>query len=167
MSERMLNAAEAIREATVQEMARDESVVVFGLNVDDFKGIYGTTKGLEELYGSDRLFDTPLSEDGMTGVAIGMALAGLRPIHIHIRMDFMLLAMNQLINMAAKIRYMFGGQSAVPLVVRAMIGKSWGQGPQHSQALHSLLAHVPGLKVVMPTTPFDAKGCLIEAIRDN
>src|SRR4030042_5847408 len=103
----------------------------------------------------------------MTGVAIGASLAGLRPIHIHIRMDFMMLAMNQLVNIAAKSCYMYGGQVHIPLVVRAMIGKSWGQGAQHSQGLYSFLMHVPGLKVVAPTTPYDAKGCLIQAIRDD
>ena len=99
----------------------------------------------------------------MTGAAIGMALAGLRPIHVHIRMDFLMLAMNQLVNVAAKSRYMYGGRVDVPLVVRSMIGKSWGQGAQHSQGLHSFFMHVPGLKVVAPTTPYDAKGCLIAA----
>jgi pyruvate/2-oxoglutarate/acetoin dehydrogenase E1 component len=103
----------------------------------------------------------------MTGAAIGMALAGLRPIHVHIRMDFLMLAMNQLVNVAAKTRYMYGGQVSVPMVVRAMIGKSWGQGAQHSQGLHSFFMHVPGLKVVAPSTPHDAKGCLIAAIRDD
>ena len=104
----------------------------------------------------------------MTGVAIGMALAGLRPIHVHIRMDFLMLAMNQLVNIAAKSRYMYGGQVHVPLVVRSMIGKSWGQGAQHSQGLHSLLhARARACKVVAPTTPYDAKGCLIAAIRDD
>jgi len=165
--ERKLSYVDAIREATDQEMARDSSVVVFGLDVDDPKAIQGTTRGLQEKYGPERVFGTPLSEDGMTGIAIGMALAGLRPIHIHIRMDFLLLAMNQLINVAAKARYMYGGQVHVPVVVRAMIGKSWGQGAQHSQALYSFFMHVPGVKVVAPTTPYDAKGCLIHAIRDN
>jgi pyruvate/2-oxoglutarate/acetoin dehydrogenase E1 component len=103
----------------------------------------------------------------MTGVAVGMALAGLRPLHIHIRMDFLLLAMNQLVNVAAKARYMYGGEVHVPIVVRAMSGKSWGQGAQHSQAFYSFFMHVPGLKVVAPTTPYDAKGCLIHALRDN
>src|SRR5262245_35207501 len=103
----------------------------------------------------------------MTAAAIGMALAGLRPIHVHIRMDFLMLAMNQLINVAAKSRYMFGGEVALPLVVRAMIGKSWGQGAQHSQGLYSFFMHVPGLKVVAPSTPYDAKGCLSAAVRDN
>ena len=165
--ERLLSFVDAVREATEQEMARDERVIVMGLGVDDFKGINGTTKGLVELFGPERVFDTPLAEDGMTGVAIGAAMSGLRPIHVHIRMDFLLLAMNQLINIAAKSRYMFGGQVHVPLVVRALIGRSWGQGAQHSQALHSFFMHVPGLKVLAPSTPYDAKGALIAAIRDD
>src|SRR5882672_12820105 len=117
---------EAVREATDLEMARDPAVVLFGLDVDDPKAIQGTTRGLVEKYGSERVFGTPLSEDAMTGAAVGMALAGLRPIHVHIRMDFVLLAMNQLVNMAAKMHYMFGGQENVPIVVRSIIGKSWG-----------------------------------------
>ncbi len=166
-AERTLSYVEAIREATDQEMARDPSVVVFGLDVDDPKAIQGTTRGLVEKYGAERVFGTPLSEDAMTGAAIGMALAGMRPIHVHIRMDFLLLAMNQLVNVAAKTRYMYGGRANVPLVVRSMIGKSWGQGAQHSQGLHSLFMHVPGLKVVAPATPHDAKGCLAAAVRDD
>src|SRR5206468_5912856 len=98
----------------------------------------------------ERVFGTPLSEDAMTGVAIGAALAGLRAVHVHIRMDFLMLAMNQLINIAAKSRYMYGGQVKVPTVVRSMIGKSWGEGAQHSQAVYSFFMHVPGLKVVAP-----------------
>jgi pyruvate/2-oxoglutarate/acetoin dehydrogenase E1 component len=148
-------------------MTSDPSVIVFGLDVDDPKAIQGTTRGLLEKFGPERVFGTPLSEDAMTGAAIGMALAGLRPIHVHIRMDFLMLAMNQLVNVAAKNRYMYGGQVSVPLVVRAMIGKSWGQGPQHSQGLHSFFMHVPGLKVVAPSTPYDAKGCLVAAVRDD
>lgn len=166
MRERIITYAEAIREATEQEMARDRSVIVMGLGVDDFKGSFGTTRGLREKFGGARVFDTPLAEDGMTGVAIGAALAGLRPIHMHLRMDFLLLAMNQLVNIAAKSRYMFGGAFSVPIVVRSVIGRSWGMGAQHSQGLHSLFMHVPGLKVVAPATPYDAKGCLISAIRD-
>jgi pyruvate/2-oxoglutarate/acetoin dehydrogenase E1 component len=165
--ERTLSYVDAVREATDQEMARDPDVVLFGLDVDDPKAIQGTTRGLLEKYGPERIFGTPLSEDAMTGAAVGMALAGLRPIHVHIRMDFLLLAMNQLINVAAKSRYMYGGKVAVPLVVRSMIGKSWGQGAQHSQGLHSFFMHVPGLKVVAPTTPYDAKGCLVAAVRDD
>jgi pyruvate/2-oxoglutarate/acetoin dehydrogenase E1 component len=166
-SERMLSYVDAVREATDQEMGRDPSVVLFGLDVDDPKAIQGTTRGLLQKYGAARVFGTPLSEDSMTGVAIGMALAGQRPIHVHIRMDFLMLAMNQLVNVAAKSRYMFGGKVSVPMVVRCMIGKSWGQGAQHSQGLYSFFMHVPGIKVVAPTTPHDAKGCLAAAIRDD
>src|SRR5579864_1381729 len=141
--DRTLSYVDAVREATDLEMARDPSVVLFGLDVDDPKAIQGTTRGLVEKYGAARVFGTPLSEDAMTGVAIGMALAGQRPIHVHIRMDFLMLAMNQLVNVAAKSRYMFGGRVKLPLVIRSMIGKSWGQGAQHSQGLHALFAHVP------------------------
>lgn len=164
---RTLSYPDAIREAIQQEMLQDSSVIVLGLGVDDPKAILGTTKGLVEKFGPERVFDTPLSEDGMTGVAIGASLAGLRPIHVHTRMDFMLLAMNQIINMAAKMHYMFGGRVCVPLVIRSIIGKSWGQGPQHSQSLYPLFMNIPGLKIVAPSTPYDAKGCLIASIRDN
>jgi pyruvate/2-oxoglutarate/acetoin dehydrogenase E1 component len=156
-----------VREATDLELAHDPAVVVFGLDVDDPKAIQGTTRGLAQEYGPQRVFGTPLSEDALTGAAIGMALAGLRPIHVHIRMDFLMLAMNQLVNVAAKSHYVYGGQVALPLVVRSMIGKSWGQGAQHSQGLHSFFMHVPGLKVVAPSTPYDAKGCLCAAVRDD
>jgi pyruvate/2-oxoglutarate/acetoin dehydrogenase E1 component len=162
-----LSYVDAIREATDLEMARDPRVISFGLDVDDPKAIQGTTRGLVAKYGPERVFGTPLSEDAMTGAAIGMALAGLRPIHVHIRMDFLMLAMNQIINVAAKARYMYGGRVSVPLVIRSMIGKSWGQGAQHSQGLCSFFMHVPGLRVVAPATPHDAKGCLIAAIRDD
>jgi pyruvate dehydrogenase E1 component beta subunit len=166
-AERVLTYAQAIAEAIRQEMGRDPDVFVMGQGVDDAKGMYGTTLGLHEEFGADRNFDVPLSEDAMTGIGIGAALAGLRPIQVHQRMDFLLLCMNQLVNMAAKQSYMFSGAHAVPLVVRAVIGRSWGQGAQHSQAFHSYFMHVPGLKVVAPTTPHDVKGCLIAAIRDN
>lgn len=164
---RTLTYAEALREATEQEMERDPAVIVMGMAVDDPKPIYGTTKGLAAKFGSGRVFNTPLSEEGMTGVAIGAALAGLRPVHAHIRMDFLLLAMNQLVNIAAKSRYMYGGAVSVPIVVRSIIGKSWGQGAQHSQGLYPMFMNVPGLKVVAPSTPYDAKGTLIQSIRDD
>jgi pyruvate dehydrogenase E1 component beta subunit len=166
-AERVLTYAQAIAEAIRQEMGRDPDVFVMGQGVDDAKGMYGTTLGLHEEFGADRNFDVPLAEDAMTGIGVGAALAGLRPIQVHQRMDFLLLCMNQLVNMAAKQSYMFSGAHAVPLVVRAVIGRSWGQGAQHSQAFHSYFMHVPGLKVVAPTTPHDVKGCLIAAIRDN
>lgn len=166
MTERIITYAQALHEATAQEMRQDPSVILFGMGVDDFKGTWGTTKDLHMEFGRNRVFDTPLSEDAMTGVAIGAALAGLKPIHVHIRMDFVMLAMNQLINIAAKARAMYGGAVKLPIVVRSVIGRSWGQGAQHSQGLHSFFMHVPGLKVVAPSTPYDAKGCLTQAIRD-
>ena len=164
---RTLTYVEAIREAVEQEMDRDPDVFVIGLNVDDHKAIQGTTRGLSEKFGPERVIDTPLSEDAITGIAIGAAIAGMRPVYVHIRMDFLMLCMNQLINMGAKAHYMYGGQVKVPLVVRASIGKSWGQGAQHSQGLHAMFMHVPGLKVMAPSNAYDVKGCLITAIRDN
>jgi pyruvate/2-oxoglutarate/acetoin dehydrogenase E1 component len=166
-NQRLLTYVDALREAVAQEMQRDPSVFVFGLDVDDHKAIQGSTRGLVDVFGPDRVFGTPLSEDAMTGVAIGAAMAGMRPVHVHIRMDFLMLCMNQLVNIAAKSRYMYDGQVKVPLVVRSMIGKSWGQGAQHSQGLHAMFMHVPGLKVVAPSNAYDAKGCLIHAIRDD
>jgi pyruvate/2-oxoglutarate/acetoin dehydrogenase E1 component len=165
--ERIISYSEAIREAIEQEMGADPNVVVFGEGAQDPVITYGTTGQLQAKFGDGRVFDTPLAEDGMTGAAIGMALAGLRPIHFHQRVDFLLLAMNQLVNIAAKSRYMYGGTVSVPMVVRAVIGRSWGQGAQHSQGLHSLFMHIPGLKVFAPTTPHDAKGAITQAIRDD
>jgi len=166
-NQRLLTYVDALREGLAQEMQRDPRVLLFGLDVDDHKAIQGSTRGLVDTFGPERVFGTPLSEDAMTGVAIGAAMAGMRPVHVHIRMDFLMLCMNQLINIAAKSRYMYDGQVKVPLVVRSMIGKSWGQGAQHSQGLHAMFMHVPGLKVVAPSNAFDAKGCLIHAIRDD
>jgi len=159
--------SDAILDATIAEMGLDEKVLVLGLDVDDHKGIQGTTIGLHKRFGKERCFTTPLSEDAMTGVAIGLAMAGYRPIHVHIRMDFLLLCMNQLVNMAAKAHYTYSGQVKVPLVIRCMIGRSWGQGAQHSQALHALPMHIPGLKVVAPSNAYTAKGILRAAIRDD
>jgi pyruvate/2-oxoglutarate/acetoin dehydrogenase E1 component len=166
-NQRLLTYVDALREAVAQEMRRDPRVFLFGLDVDDHKAIQGSTRGLLDEFGPQRVFGTPLSEDAMTGVAIGAAMAGLRPIHVHIRMDFLMLCMNQLVNIAAKSHYMYDGQVRVPMVVRSMIGKSWGQGAQHSQGLHAMFMHVPGLKVVAPSNAYDAKGALIAAIRDN
>lgn len=163
----MLTYCEALREAMFQEMEADDRVIVMGQGVDDHKGFYGTTAGLAEKFGRRRVMDLPLSEEGTTGIAIGAAMSGLRPIHTHIRMDFLLVAMNQIVNIAAKSHYMYGGQVSVPMVIRAVIGRSWGQGAQHSQGLHSLFMHIPGLRVVAPVTPYDAKGLLTTSIRDN
>lgn len=147
-------------------MDQDPNVFVFGLDVADHKKIFGSTKGLER-FSEDRFFPTPLSEDAMTGVALGAALSGLRPIHVHIRTDFMLLGMNQIANMISCLRYLSGGKLNVPLVIRAVIGRGWGQGAQHSKTLHSVFAHIPGLKVVMPTTPQDAYSLLRASITDD
>lgn len=164
---RQLVQTEAIREALEICMAKSQDVIVIGEGVPDPRGIFGTTQGLKETFGPDRVFDMPLSENGMTGVCIGAALSGLRPVMVHQRIEFSLLAMDQLINNAAKWNYIFADQNTVPLVVRMIIGRGWGQGPQHSQSLQTLFAHIPGLKVVMPVTPYDAKGMLISAIEDD
>ena len=167
MGHREFKYSQAINEAIDQCMEADASVYLMGLGVPDPKGIFGTTLGLEQKYGSARVMDMPSAENGMTGVAIGSALAGMRPVMTHQRLDFALLALEQIVNQAAKWHYMFGGKQSVPLVIRMIVGRGWGQGPQHSQSLHSWFAHVPGLKVVMPTTPYDAKGLLVSSIEDN
>ncbi len=164
---RMLKYHEAIREATDICMQRDPSVFLIGEGVPDPKGIFGTTLGLQKKYGERRVLDMPLSENGMTGVCIGAAITGMRPILTHQRVDFSLLSFDQIINNAAKWHYMFGGKMKVPLVIRIIIGQGWGQGAQHSQNLQALFTHIPGLKVVMPTTAYDAKGLLISSIEDD
>ncbi len=164
---RSLKFFEAVREATDLCLAKDASVYVMGLGVPDPKGIFGTTLGLQEKYGKNRVFDMPCSENAMTGIVLGSALTGMRPILTHQRIDFCLLSVEQIVNQAAKWHYMFGGKAKAPLVIRLMIGKGWGQGPQHSQNLQSWFAHIPGLKVVMPATPYDAKGLLISSIEED
>lgn len=158
--------ADAINAALCDAMAADPRTLFFGLGVTDPKRIFGTAVGLVEQFGPTRVFDMPTSENGMTGVAIGAALMGLRPIMVHQRLDFFLLAMDQLVNGAAKWHYMFGGGDAVPLTIRLIMGRGWGQGATHSQNLQAWFAHVPGLKVVMPTTVQDAYGLLLAAIHD-
>ena len=164
---REITYAEAIAEAISQSMEKDPSVFIIGEGVPDPKGIFGTTKGLVEKYGSDRVLDMPVSENALTGVCIGAALRGMRPIIVHQRLDFILLAMDQIVNNSAKWHYMFGGQTNVPFVVRSVIGMGWGQGAQHSQNIQAIFTHIPGLKVVMPATPYDTKGLLISSIQDN
>src|SRR5439155_14037220 len=158
---------QAINEALDLCMASDPAVYLMGLGVPDPKGIFGTTLGLKEKYGPARVLDMPTSENGMTGVAIGSALVGMRPVMVHQRIEFALLAVEQIVNQAAKWHYMFAGQMRVPMVIRLVIGRGWGQGPQHSQSLQSWFAHIPGLKVVMPASPYDAKGLLISSVEDN
>lgn len=158
--------SDAINDAMKVAMRLDEKVLCYGLGVDDPKRIFGTTKDLVEEFGKERVFDVPTAENAMTGIAVGAALAGYRSVCVHQRLDFFLLAMDQLVNSAAKWHYMFGGQNSVPITIRLVIGRGWGQGPTHSQALHSWFAHIPGLKVVMPTNAADAKGLLLSSIFD-
>ncbi len=158
---------QALTLALRREMESDPEVFVFGLDVPDHKRIFGSTAGLVEQFGPERCFGTPLSEEAMTGVALGAAISGLRPVHVHIRADFMLLAMNQIVNMISNLRYMTGGRLRIPLVIRAVIGRGWGQSAQHSKTLHGILSHFPGLKVVMPSTPQDAYSLLRSSVRDD
>jgi len=166
-SQRRLAYAEAIREALDQALESDHRVFVMGQGVDDPSGMFGCTLDLHKKHGSERVFDTPLAENGLMGVAVGAAIGGMRPVYLHNRPDFLLLAMDQLVNHAAKWHYMFGGAVHVPLVVWACIGRGWGSAAQHSQALQGLFMHVPGLKLAMPSTCYDAKGLMISAISDD
>ncbi len=142
----------ALKEVMYQGLKEYPHVCVMGQGVDDHKGIFGSTLGLAEEFGSHRVLDMPLAEEGMTGMAVGAALNGLYPIQTHIRVDFVLLAMNQIVNLAAKYKYMFGGKFQVPMLIRLVIGRSWGQGAQHSQSLQALFSHIPGLTVIMPSS---------------
>ena len=163
---RILNYAQAIREGHAQLLASDPRVFVIGQGLWSPWYAGSSLDGLETEFGKDRILDTPVAENAVTGLAVGAALAGMRPIVFHPRMDFMLLAADPIVNQAANWSYLFRGQVSVPLVVRAVINRGGEQGAQHSQALHALFMHVPGLKVVMPSTPADAKGLLIAAVED-
>jgi pyruvate/2-oxoglutarate/acetoin dehydrogenase E1 component len=164
---RVLSYTEALKEALTIALDVDPKTFVMGQGVDDPGGMFGVTKGLPEQFGSDRVFDTPLSEEAMTGLAVGASMNRLRPVYMHNRPDFLLLTFNQLVNHAAKIHWMDVGQISAPMVVWAAIGRGWGSGPQHSQSIQGLLLSVPGLKIVMPSTPYDAKGLMLSAIADN
>ncbi|TRM96184.1 alpha-ketoacid dehydrogenase subunit beta [Sulfolobus sp. B1] len=167
MNNRQITFTEAINEALRQEMERDPSVVLIGEDIGVYGGAFGVTKGLVEKFGTDRVIDTPISEAGYIGAAVGAALAGLRPVVELMFVDFFGVAMDQIYNQMAKLRYMSGGQLKVTLTLRAPIGAGIGAAAQHSQTLYSIFAHVPGLKVVVPSTPYDAKGLLISSIRDD
>ena len=166
-SGRLISYAEAINEALSQALTLDPRVFVMGQGVDDPSGMFGATRGLHLKHGAERVFDTPLAETALSGVAVGAALGGMRPVYFHNRPDFLLLAMDQLVNHAAKWHFMFGGAACVPLVFWACIGRGWGSAAQHSQALQGLFNHVPGLKLIMPATCYDAKGLMLAAIADN
>jgi pyruvate dehydrogenase E1 component beta subunit len=162
--DRNLTFVAAIREAIDQAMGLDPRVFAIGLDADDKFGVFGS---MADLSHKERVLGTPISENAMTGVALGAALCGLRPIHVHLRNDFLLVAMDQIVNYVAKWEDMFDRQLRVPLVIRSIIGRGWGCGAQHSQSLHGLFAQVPGLKVVMPSTPYDVKGLFLSAVKDD
>lgn len=157
----------AINEALHQMMASDESVFLIGQGVKSPWYVGETATGLLDRFGPERVIDTPVSENAMTGAAVGAALVGMRSIVVHPRMDFMVYALDPIINEAANWHYMFGGRTSVPVVIWGIINRGGEQAAQHSQALHTLFAHIPGLKVVMPATPSDAKGLMISAIKDD
>jgi pyruvate dehydrogenase E1 component beta subunit len=160
------NSASEILRVLDRNLQDDPKFLISGLGVTDPKGVFGTTLGLCEKYGNKRVLETPTSENAMTGVGVGLAISGFRPLMVHQRMDFFILAMDQLVNSAAKWHFMFGGQSTVPMTIRLITGRGWGQGPTHSQNLHSWFAHIPGLKVVMPSFASEIASLLQAAIDD-
>ena len=156
--------AEAINYAFIHSMQEESKVVCMGLGVPDPKGVFGTTKNLQDLFGKERVFDIPTSENALTGVCVGLALDGYKAILNHQRLDFALLSLDQIINNAAKIHYMFGGKLNCPVVIRMIIGRGWGQGPTHSQNLQQIFAGIPGLRVIIPGNPQDAYSLLRASI---
>lgn len=164
---RKITVVEAIREAISEEMARDSRIFMIGEDIGRFGGVLGQTRGLQERFGKDRMIDSPISEAAIVGAAVGAALVGMRPIADIMYTDFSAIAMDQIINQAAKARYMSGGKVSVPVVIRMQGGAGRGKAAQHSQSFEAIFSHIPGLKVVMPSTPYDCKGLLKSAIRDN
>jgi pyruvate/2-oxoglutarate/acetoin dehydrogenase E1 component len=167
MSERIIEFRDALNEALHEEMQRDPNVFIMGIDVGQYGGVLKVSKGLYERFGPLRAVDTPISEEGFTGIGVGAALAGLRPVVEIMYIDFSCLAMEPIINQAAKARYMFGGKANVPIVIRTQGGGGRGNAAQHSQSLEAIYAHIPGLIVVQPSTPKDAKGLLKSAIRND
>ena len=168
MSEkRVVNCGAAIREGLIEAALADSSVIFFAEGIADPSSVYGTTEGLRKHLSADRVIEMPLSENAITGVAIGAAMSGKRAVLSFHRVEFALLAMEQIVNNAAKMHYISAGKHRVPIVIRLIVGRGWGQGPEHSQSLESMFALIPGLKVIMPTFPADAKGLIIAAIQDD
>ena len=158
---------EAINESIHLEMLKNKKLITFGLGINDPKRIFGSTKGLVERFGPQRVFDVPTSENALTGIGLGLSLGGNPVLMTHQRADFFLLAFDQLINSISKWNYMFDGNSGmVNITIRLIVGRGWGQGPTHSQNLQSVFSHFPGLRVVIPTTPYDVKGLLASSLRD-
>jgi pyruvate dehydrogenase E1 component beta subunit len=163
---RGLSYRDALCEAQQQLLESDPAVFLIGEGIDDPGGVFGSTLNLHKKF-PGRVLDMPIAENGLTGIAMGAALAGMRPIFIHMRVDFLPMCMDLIVNHAAKWNYMTGGRVGVPLVIRSITGRGWGSAAQHSQALHALFTHIPGLKVIMPASPYDAKGLLIAASADG
>lgn len=161
---RQLSYAKAILEATDQAMSLSKDVIVMGQLVDTKSGIFGTTTGLVDKHGPERVLDFPVAENLMTATAMGAALTGLRPVIAHQRLDFMIYSLDAITNWLALWRFKSNGQSAMPVTIRTIVGKGWGQGPQHSKSLHAWFSHLPGLRVAVPATAYDAKGLLLESI---
>jgi pyruvate dehydrogenase E1 component beta subunit len=166
-AERLLTTSKAISEAIAQEMERDETVFVMGEDIGVYGGIFGATEGLLAKFGPDRIMDTPISETGFIGAAVGAAISGMRPIAELMFVDFFGVCMDQIYNHMAKIHYESGGNVKVPVVLTTAMGGGYSDGAQHSQTLYGLFAHLPGMKIVLPSTPYDAKGLMISAIRDD
>lgn len=167
IKKRLLTTSKAIAEGIAQEMERDPTVFVMGEDVGVYGGIFGATEGLLARFGPERIMDTPISETGFIGAAVGAALSGMRPIAELMFVDFFGVCMDQIYNHMAKIHYESGGNLKVPVVITTAIGGGYGDGAQHSQTLYGTFAHLPGMKVVVPSTPYDAKGLMISAIRDD
>lgn len=167
MAERLLTTSKAIAEAIAQEIERDERVFVLGEDIGAYGGIFGATEGLLTKFGPERVMDTPISEMGFIGAAVGAATEGMRPIVELMFADFFGAAMDQIFNHMAKIHYMSGGNTKVPMVLMTAIGGGYSDAAQHSQCLYGLFAHTPGIKIVIPSSPYDAKGLMIQAIRDD
>jgi acetoin:2,6-dichlorophenolindophenol oxidoreductase subunit beta len=165
--QRALKYREALDEGLVQAMDNDSKIFVMGCGVDDEGGIFGTTKAAFEKFGKSRVMDTPLAENAIAGIGVGASIMGNRPVIVHARNDFLFLAMDQIINHAAKWNIMSGGKIHCPMLVRAVVGRGWGQAAQHSQSLHSFFSHIPGLKVMLPATAYDAKGMLLASLKDK
>lgn len=164
---RVITYAEALNEALREEMSSDSNVLLLGEDIGSYGGVFKITKGLYDQFGKNRVIDTPISESGFSGAAIGAAMAGLKPVVEIMWIDFTFVAMDQIMNQAAKMAYMSGGQTHVPIVFRTQGGGGRGNAAQHSQSLETMFAHMPGLKVAVPSTPYDAKGLLKSAIRDE
>lgn len=164
MQDRQLSYQKAILEATDQAMALSQDVIVLGQLADTQSGIFGTTTGLVDKYGRDRVQDFPVAENLMTATAMGAALTGLRPLIVHQRLDFMIYSLDAIVNWLSLWRFKSNGKSAMPVTIRTIVGKGWGQGPQHSKSLHAWFSHMPGLRVAVPATAFDVKGLLLESL---